>query len=686
MSVGNTGSRLIGNTEFYGGLSTDVKIGIENSYADAECLDVRKAPSQMTVLPKPKSIHTNNVAPFCAMTQALNGTIYAIRADGQLYSVANNNSGLSVVDSTTPFSSGYGLEYFTSDDALYFTSSDFRFGSYGEIMNVPTGSSVARTTFSTMSDNGRYITYPIEIQRDGESVYYKADTTAGDRSAGTATCAVPTSVSETDANKALVLPKAINIYRFGVFFTTAVASNVYVELHDENNNVVAKSTSQSVTAGTNKMVYFEVRPNPSLPRSANNFTRVKNPWSGDTSESGTIYHLHVVSSVAGNFVKTNVADDMNLGLYFTLETFVLDYPRNGKHPMAVFSELFIGNGMYVSKKEASPLDYLNDTIFTQNAFRVDDGYEVCSFCMTDDYLIVGAEKYNVDESRPQQGGRLYFWDTVSELASFTIDCPMGSPSCMKNMGDITYIIIGGAMYAYTGGKELVKVRTFRGTDTEYSGASTSIAQLPNMLALRREVLMVGYPSFTNAETIRYGINAWGATDKNYPNCFTYNYRIPGALDVYNNDSEKYTISCVYNFGDTLLFGYGVQQASQNDAWTYGVACVDNTCGTETKFFWESLQYDAGSPAYEKMALRVGIYFDSLPQGCTIQPKYRIDDGDWVLGPVAAGEGDRYVHCEINKRFHELQIGLVGTSLNDNLTPVIKQCAAEIRIMNEEAKL
>ena len=36
MAVGNNGSRMVGNTEFYGGLSTDNKIGIENSYADGE--------------------------------------------------------------------------------------------------------------------------------------------------------------------------------------------------------------------------------------------------------------------------------------------------------------------------------------------------------------------------------------------------------------------------------------------------------------------------------------------------------------------------------------------------------------------------------------------------------------------------------------------------------------------------
>ena len=684
MSIGNSGSRLIGNTEFYGGLSTDKKIGIENSYADAECLDVRKSPSQMTVLPKAKNVVAGQTDPILAMCQAKSGDIYAIDSKGFLYKVKTDNSGLLDVSTVSPFASGYGLEYYSSDDALYFTSNDYRFGSYGNIMNVPAGESVARTTFSRMDDNGRYITYPIEIQEYGESVYYKADTTSP-RESGTQTCVVPTTVSETDANKALVLPKATNIAAIGVFFTTAVASNVYLELHDENNNVVLKSAQKTVSAGSNTLIKFDMLPNPGAALTANNFPRVKNPWSGSTSEAGSVYHLHIVSNAQGNYVRTATADDMYLGLYFTVETYVLEYPHNGKHVLATFDDVYIGNGNYVAKKSAAPLDYLNDSIFTQNALRVDDDFEVCSFCMTDDYLIVGAEKYSLESNRPQQGGRLYFWDRESEAPSFMIDCPMGSPSAMYNMGDITYIIAGGALYAYTGGKELVKVRTFRGTDTELSGASTLTDVSPNMMAMRREVLMMAYPTRTTASSIKYGVRAWGSADKNFPNCFSYNYRIPGAKDVFNNSEENYAITCLYNFGDSLFFAYGIENV-KNSTWSFGLACVDNTCGTETKFFWESLIYDAGSPAYDKQGLRVGIYFDPLPKDCTITPKYKIDNGEWVSGAKTAVEGDRYVHCEINRRFHELQIGFDGTSANDYLTPVIKQVGAEIRILTEEQKL
>ena len=117
-----------------------------------------------------------------------------------------------------------------------------------------------------------------------------------------------------------------------------------------------------------------------------------------------------------------------------------------------------------------------------------------------------------------------------------------------------------------------------------------------------------------------------------------------------------------------------------------LAVVDNESGTSTSFLWKSLQYDAGAPYLQKEALRIGIYFDPLPANTTITPIYRLDDGPWVQGSHTATVGERLVHCDINKRFHELQYGFIGTTGNDNLTPVIKQVSAEIRVLNEEKKL
>ena len=202
--------------------------------------------------------------------------------------------------------------------------------------------------------------------------------------------------------------------------------------------------------------------------------------------------------------------------------------------------------------------------------------------------------------------------------------------------------------------------------------------------------MIGFPSKTTAYKVRHGVYAFGSVDKNYPNCFTYNYRIPGetpdkTLKQYNSDDQQLEIGAVYNFSDTLFYSYKVKEKNKPQP-TYGLAVVDNDSGTSTSYMWKSLQYDAGSPAFQKTALRVGIYFDPLPANTTITPMYRIDDGEWVLGPATATTGDRYITCEINTRFHELQYGFIGTTDNDMLTPVIKQVSAEIRVNNEELKL
>jgi hypothetical protein len=414
------------------------------------------------------------------------------------------------------------------------------------------------------------------------------------------------------------------------------------------------------------------------------------PWAGDTIEGGSVLHIHIVASTSGYTVKSSVAGSLWLTGDITSTGYVLHETFNKKHPMVMYDKLYIGNGRYVATKESSPLNYINDTLFIQDGLRLDDGFEVCSFGSSDEYLMIGAEKYSAGSSRGFQAGRIYFWDRQSEGPNFYVDCNMGSPKAIYNFGNIVYIIIAGALYAYTGGKELVKVRTLKGTDTEYSGRTALTEVYPNMMAIRREILMVAFPSETTAYSIRHGVYAFGSVDKNYPNCFTYNYKIPGAtvnetLDQHNSDEQHFRIGCVYNFNDTLFYSYEVSNPTTGDA-RVALAVVDNDSGTSTSYMWKSLQYDAGSPAFQKMGLRIGIYFDPLPENTTITPMFRIDNGDWEMGPATAVTGDRYITCEVNRRFHELQYGFVGTTANDLLTPVIKQVSAEIRVLNEEAKL
>lgn len=706
MSVGNNGTRIVGNTEFYGGLSTDDKIGIENSYADGECLDVRKSPSQMTVLPMSRKLPTSDVVTglMTAMVQSKDGAIWGVDESGDLYRV-NENNAISKV-STTATSSGFGLAYMRNEDALWYTDNKHTLFSYGPILN-PGGLTVTTYSNEYLDDYGTRIRYAVDPKDagEGELTWYAYDTEKL-RADGTEEVEVETELDENEAEKVLFLPSLTNITKIGIGFTAKGSGTVTVLIHNEFNDVVARSAAKSDDdISISGYTWFDVRPNTNTALSPSNQFRPSDPWSGDTAEAGSLYHIHIIASGAGFKVRSWDATSMWLSGDIAAQGTVLNETFNQKHPIYKDkNRLLIANGEYITIKNSSAMSGLTTNYITQNGLRLDDGFEACCFGSSDEYIIIGAEQYNARSDRGFQAGRLYFWDGATEGHNFYIDCTMGAPKTILNFGNIVYLVIAGAMYAYTGGKELVKIRTLKGTDTEYSGMGSITEVNPNMMAVRREVLVLGYPSKTSAYTIRHGIYAFGSVDKNYPNCFTYNYKIPGdsasvTLEQYNSDTQKLRIGCVYNFNDTLFYSYEVKTTTTPEpteenpnpepvtTTDTALAVVDNQSGTSTSFLWKSLQYDAGAPYLQKEALRIGIYFNPLPANTTITPMYRLDDGPWVVVSEAkAVTGDRMAHCDINKRFHELQYGFIGTTGNDTLTPVIKQVSAEIRVLNEEQKL
>lgn len=706
MAIGDTGSRLVGNTEFYGGLSTDTKIGIENSFADAECLDVRKSPSQMTVLPQSREIADAGVITglITAMTQTKDGYIWALDENGKLYSIDEDNNVLSI--DNTAQSSGHGLIYSMQHDALWFADSHHKLFSYGDIISPRSGSR-SITQFEEMDDNSEYIENSITVNYAGN--YISNPDIPRNQTADITptfydfTC--PVSITEDAASKALFLPGLAPVAEIGVYIKTKGAGTMRVVVHDKNDNVVAESNAvaaDSITEGAYN--WFAVAPDPSSPIAANNQASLV-PWAGDLSEGGGEYHIHVVSSDAGYVLQTVTDSSLYYGMRLKSRGYVLYETYNGKHPIAVYKSVYIGNGQYVAELQSSPRNYIDDTMYLPHRLRLDDGFEVCSIATSDEYIVIGAEKYSKDSTRGFQEGKIYFWDGESDGPNYSIECNMGSPRCIYNYANITYAIVNGALYAYTGGKELIKVRTMKGTDTELSGHNTTTDVYPNMITTRREIMLLGFPSITTAQSIRYGIYGWGSIDKNYPNSFTYNYRIPEATSQYNSDNETLRLGCVYNFGDSLFYGYEVttDDGDGNVTINPGLATVDNESGAAESFYWQSLCFDAGSPILVKDMLKLGIYFNALPEGCTITPIFRIDDGDaemtmrnyepvyiagkkWYKGAKTATAGQKVVTVNVNGRFHELQYGFIGTTNNGSETPVIKQVTAEVRILNEEVKI
>ena len=230
----------------------------------------------MTVLPMARTLPDSGVITglITAMTQSKDGNIWGIDEDGKVYKIDENNAITAV--STTATSSGFSLENSDIDDGLWWADGGHKLFSYGRVLN-PTGANRATNSFEFLEDHSEYIDYAIQIQQNGDQIFYQSDPDIV-RSAGEENVTIGTSVSENEDDKVLYLPAVIPIAKIGVYFTAKGSGTVRIEIHDENNNVIASSASKNAAdVSTSGYTEFDVRPNPSAPLSASNqFTTT--PW------------------------------------------------------------------------------------------------------------------------------------------------------------------------------------------------------------------------------------------------------------------------------------------------------------------------------------------------------------------------------------------------------------------------
>lgn len=668
MAVGNSGDIIISQTSFYGGMGTDNKIGIKNSFADAECMDARKSPSVVTVLPGTDRLSDADLAGLInSMTQSPDGMRWGVATNGGLYRIDEANDITKVGDLPDWTAGTFGdLAYWPLTDSLYVTGTD-RIYRYTPVIKAGTP---AITTIT-----GSYSTYPTMAQilvRDRDDKWIGGGTsrwTFKNGSSGTYT--IPTSLSETDANKCIFLPDQSPMIAIDLRFRAKGTGSVTLTVHDEQNKVIATSSQPAAsisTTGTTRFTFSQTE-------------------MGEYKNFGTVYHIHLTATTTGFTVDTYEASQL-YGLHFYYFAALLLNTRKKNHPILNWagSKLLIGNGQYLVDWLPSGLASVDASEFTRHRVIIETGMEISSLTSNDEYVVLGCEKVGQANTRVFQSGMLGFWDGFADAINFKIDTPMGEPKSLYTYLNITYMIIDGALYAYTGGKALTKVRTIQDSQSEYTGVEDKTDIYSHSMTVRRGILLMAYPSITNLTTMRHGIYSWGSVDKNYPNSFYYSYDIPEAVGNYNTAGFTYEIGGVWNFGDTLYFSYRIHNV---DAGTdeFNIAIVNNSSKPAKKFKYESLAYDAGMPWKEKEAMRIVVSTDPMPEGSEIYLKYKIDNKPWKIDTRALTAGQTEVYCEINKRFHEIQFGFNGT--NDGSTfvpPRITSVALNARELSEEGKL
>lgn len=679
MAVGNSGDIIISQTSFYGGTGTDDKIGIKNSYADSECVDARKNPSVMTVLPGSRKLADDDLdGLIVAMEQTPDGIRWGVSDKGDLYKIdlANDITKLSVLPDWDNGTQG-SIVYWENKDCLFITGLDRIY----KVSPVVESGTPKVTTLT-----GKYSTYPTMAQilikdRDGKWVGGGTDRwTFKNGSSGRWMLPWPGNASykggttyEAANNKCIFLPDQTPMTAIEVKVTKHPAeANVTIEIHDEADKLIATDTKPLSAITNDGKLKFT-------------FPRVKLQ---DFANFGAEYHIHLYADKQGVEVAAYQNDDL-MGLHYWYYAALLLATNKKVHPIINWggTKLLVGNGQYLVDWLPSGLETVDWSEFKRHKIIVENGMEITSLTSNDEYVVIGCEKVGKAGTRVYQQGMIAFWDGFTDGINFKIDTPMGEPKSLYTYQNITYMIIDGALYCYTGAKALAKVRTIQESQSEFTGVSDTTDVFSYCMAVRRGILLLAYPSVTTLQTMRHGIYSYGSVDKDYPNCFYYSYSIPEESN-YNTDTKKLTLGGVWNFGDTLYFSYKVVSGTDHgEDIAYNMAIVDNTSTPATKFKYDSLKYDGGMPWKAKEALRIAASFDPLPKGCEIRMRYKIDHRPWVEDTRAAKEGETEVYFDINKRFREIQFGIVGTNDGTSTTPArVTAVGLNARELKEEGKM
>jgi hypothetical protein len=703
----DTNKFIINNQYFQGGSTIDYKMGIANSFYYSNNLDTRTFPSQMSVLPASRQLSGNLNDLILAMDQDLDGVRYGVGSKGTLYTIDTSNN--VTYSGTIPENGSAGLLYSQISDNLYIPGQT-AVSLYGQCTSGNPGNPTLSTNlyaqsasvalgctalFNTTTGNfDGQVGYRNNITADGLGVNsgitgnnYKSLVTNSLANSYT----LNSNIIENNTNFCYFAPDIEPFYSVAVYVDNKGTGNWTLTMHDSLNNnlgAVTITNANMVANGWNEFVFNK---------------QVRAHINASNVGYAPTYHFHLTSSVSGDTasVYTYNANDLS-GCNFLLFAYRLVETNNGWHPTAFFTGagtalLCIGNGEYLSTYNFGNDSNPSNTQWQRSNLVFKPGDEVCGLTVNNQYLVIATERRSSDTSRNSQTGTLYFWDGSTNAPNFKIDIPMGSPYGLYTLDNITYFACAGALFAWSQGQTVLKVRKLAYQQTDYMDAVDETRVLPTAFTSRYSVLMMGYPSSTTDTNVDFGIWSWGNVDLTYPNSLILSYtQSPGILNY--SSVNIYQLGCVENFVDSMYSAW--QYTDTSGHIHYGLDVIDNFSNPAPTFTWQSLIFDGGVAYKEKMAVRYKVYFEPLPTGCTLTPWYIIDRGglEGVLQPVniatakvfgtTVGAGATETFIEMNNaRFHEIQYGFDGTC-NDTATvpPVILCVALEVDPLENEVDI
>lgn len=583
----------VGLSYFFAGMSTDRALGAEGSFYYSQHVDFRKNPSSFTLLPKPTNADGGVVVDLVQdMTQINSGVRYSIGDAGWLYKTSA--AGVWSVLGQVGEAGGAGAVYRSDVDHVYFTGQT----KISRLPRVSSGGAFQQNWFQRGVSTASTCT----------------------KTGGTSTYVPQVALSENTVDKRTFTSDIEPLYQIGIAVKAKGTGTWTLTLHDDANNSLGAVSITTGNLNNNAINYFVFSAPISIQRGNNG------------AGSALTYHYHITSTATDGTLYTTTANsladcDMELWANALVDTV------NNLHPIINFSNFtLIGNGRYVAAYE--PLqDNPTTADFNRHRLTLPPGFEVCGFAQKNLMCVIGAEKRST--SGEFQEGALFFWDGTAETYNDFWQVPEGSPEALFSHKNTVYFIAGGSLYRMRGGDEPIKIRTFRNTDSEFSNVTDTTHVYPNMMTVRRGILLMGYPSTTTNLSLEHGVYSLGAITNEYPESFGFSYTTSNG-NILNSGTNNLKLGMIKNYGDTLYISWRDDSVSPH---TYSVDVVNNSSIPAATGTLETLEFDDKRIYSFKNAGYLIATFEPLPADSSVTLKYKLDgEASWHSDPEPATTG------------------------------------------------
>jgi hypothetical protein len=457
------------------------------------------------------------------------------------------------------------------------------------------------------------------------------------------TYTVPTTISETAANKLVFTP--VNDPQKSIAVTVAAVGtgNWTLTVHDSYNNVVASVTvlNAQMSTGLYEFVFAT-------------------PW---RVVLGNNYHFHLTSTVADGTVTTGTTADLSTVNYKSYYSFLVTDTQ--WHPVAnMLNFIAFGNERYIGT--------LRGTTYDPNEIALPAGWKIRCFAYWNEYLAIGVWRGDSVEQFDQ--GRIFFWDGISLTYNFYIDVPEGAINAMMGSKGRLFFIAGSRarLMVYEGASTARKLKNLLNVDSD-----VVVDVYPGAMSMWRQLLRFGVDGSSGTPDIPQGVYTWGTQNDKYPESLSFDY----IASTGNSTGNNIRIGMVTTVFNQLLIGWQDGAASGVDN-----VDVENVCYPTGTL--QLLIQDEDAMYHEKQAITVTTQFEPLIDGQSIALMYRLNRGSWVTFPAITtvdSTTDRHVVALNTSRYREYEIG-VNLASTTGVSPVVLGVSIEPEELEHEQRI